>query len=161
MKKIIAASALLMGSSYLMAAGGHGPAGCGLGTAVVFKNPTQWHEHVLAATTNGTSGNQTFGMTSGTLGCKDANGPLAGGPSIYFDKNMDQIAADSAQGEGESLEVLAALIGIEQADQAAFNQMMQNNFDSIFASSNVTSGIALEQLAVLMSTDVTLKKYLG
>ena len=34
----------------------YGPAGCGLGTEVIFKDANEWHEHVLAATTNGTSG---------------------------------------------------------------------------------------------------------
>lgn len=161
MKKFIAATALLVGSSYALAAGGHGPAGCGLGTEVIFKNADEWHEHVLAATTNGTSGNQTFGMTSGTLGCKDAGGPLAGGPSIYFDKNMDQIAADAAKGQGESLEVLAALIGVQADDQATFNLAVQQNFDQIFSSEAVTSAQALENLATVMSSDAELKKYLG
>ncbi len=67
MKKLIAAAALISASSFAMA--DNGPAGCGLGTAVVFPDANEWHEHVLAATTNGTSGNQTFVMTSGTLGC--------------------------------------------------------------------------------------------
>ena len=82
------------------------PAGCGLGTAVVFKDANEWHEHVLAATTNGTSGNQTFGMTSGTLGCEAANGPLAG-VQAFMDNNMDQLEMDFAIGQGETLAALA------------------------------------------------------
>lgn len=62
----------------------YGPAGCGLGTEVIFQDANEWHEHVLAATTNGTSGNQTFGMTSGTLGC-DTDGPLSSGVSRFID----------------------------------------------------------------------------
>src|SRR5690606_10475644 len=79
MKKLLIAAVIASAPLTAMAAGGHGPAGCGLGTEVVFKNANQWWQHVLAATTNGTSGNQTFGMTSGTLGCADANGPLDSG----------------------------------------------------------------------------------
>src|SRR5690554_3540402 len=72
MKKIIAGALLASASTLAFAS----PAGCGLGTAVIFPDANQWYEHVLAATTNDTSGNQTFGMTSGTLGCEAANDPL-------------------------------------------------------------------------------------
>ncbi|MGZ7153809.1 DUF3015 family protein, partial [Streptococcus pyogenes] len=72
MKKLLASALLLTASSVTLA----GPAGCGLGSTYVFPDANQWWQHVLAATTNGTSGNQTFGMTSGTLGCEAANGPL-------------------------------------------------------------------------------------
>jgi hypothetical protein len=42
--------------------------GCGLGT-IIFEGQKGIAPQVLAVTTNGTSGNQTFGITSGTLGC--------------------------------------------------------------------------------------------
>ena len=42
--------------------------GCGLGT-MLFDGQQGIAPQVLAVTTNGTSGNQTFGITSGTLGC--------------------------------------------------------------------------------------------
>ena len=45
-----------------------GDTGCGVGT-MIFKGKSGLAPHVLAVTTNGTFGNQTFGMTSGTLGC--------------------------------------------------------------------------------------------
>ncbi len=48
--------------------------GCGLGT-MVFDGQQGKVYKVLGATTNGTSGNQTFGITFGTLGC-DAPAPL-------------------------------------------------------------------------------------
>ena len=53
MKKVIAVAVLAAAPSFAMAA--NGPAGCGLGTAVVFPDANEWYEHVLAATTNGTS----------------------------------------------------------------------------------------------------------
>ena len=42
--------------------------GCGLGS-MVFAGQEGKVFKVLGATTNGTSGNQTFGITFGTLGC--------------------------------------------------------------------------------------------
>ena len=48
-------------------ADGYGPAGCGLGSMIF--EPDSGFTQVFAATTNGTSGNQTFGITSGTSNC--------------------------------------------------------------------------------------------
>lgn len=155
MKKIIA-GALLTASSTMAFAG---PAGCGLGTAVVFKDANEWHEHVLAATTNGTSGNQTFGMTSGTLGCEAANGPLAG-VQTFMDNNMDQLAMDVAKGQGETLSALAEIIGVEATDQATFNTKLQASFDTMF-SAEATSETAYQAMKDTMQSDLVLQKYLG
>lgn len=142
------------------AAGGHGPAGCGLGTEVIFTNADEWHEHVLAATTNG-SASQTFAMTSGTLGCEDANGPLNISVAIFLDKNMEQLAADSATGQGETLAALSELIGVDAADSARFNTALKANFDQIFSSEDVTSGQAYDALVSIMKQDSTLAKYVN
>lgn len=61
MKKIIAGALLASASTFALASG---PAGCGLGTTVVFPDANEWHEHVLAATTNATSGEAFEAMTS-------------------------------------------------------------------------------------------------
>ena len=157
MKKIIAGALLAASSTMTFAA--HGPAGCGLGTEVIFKDANEWHEHVLAATTNGTSGNQTFGMTSGTLGCQDANGPLAG-VQTFMDNNMDQLAMDVSKGQGETLDALAQIIGVEYSDHSAFSAAMQANFDTMF-STDATSADAYKGMQEAMETSVELKKYLG
>jgi len=157
MKKIIAGALLAASSTMTFAAGG--PAGCGLGTAVVFKDANEWHEHVLAATTNGTSGNQTFGMTSGTLGCEAANGPLAG-VQTFMDNNMDQLAMDVAKGQGETLSALAEIIGVDAADQTTFNSKLQASFDTMF-STEATSETAYQAMKDTMQSDLVLKKYLG
>ena len=157
MKKLIAAAALISASSFAMA--DNGPAGCGLGTAVVFPDANEWHEHVLAATANGTSGNQTFGMTSGTLGCESANGPLKAAEAFMND-NMDQLAADSARGQGETLDALAQVMGVEAADTAAFRATVQSNFDSMFTT-EATAGYAFRSLTEAMSQDEALQKYVG
>lgn len=164
MKKLLL-GAFIVSAPFMMttatAAGGHGPAGCGLGTAVIFKDANEWHEHVLAATTNGTSGNQTFGMTSGTLGCQDAGGPLAAGVDLFLDNNMEQLAADTATGQGETLAALSELVGINAADTSAFNAVLKANFDQIFASSEVTSGQAYDALVSVMKQDIVLSKYVN
>ena len=160
MKKLILGAFIISAPFTAMATGGHGPAGCGLGTKVMFQNADEWHEHVLAATTNGI-GSQTFAMISGTLGCEDANGPLKNGIALFLDQNLDQLAADTAIGEGETLAALSELVGIQTEDQAAFTAELKANFDQIFVSENTTSGEAYDALVEVMSQNAALAKYLG
>ncbi len=152
-------SASLSVSHTTLAAGGHGPAGCGLGTEVMFRKADEWHEHVLAATTN-VSASQTFAMTSGTLGCEDANGPLKNGIALFIDNNLDKLAEESAIGAGETLAALSELIGVQSEDVAVFNATLKANFDQIFSSAEVTSGQAYDALVNVMQNDATLAKYL-
>ncbi|MFN7453535.1 MAG: DUF3015 family protein, partial [Pseudobdellovibrionaceae bacterium] len=62
MKKLVVTSMILL-SSVAMAKS-YGDAGCGLGS-VIFGNEKGFSQ-IFAATTNGTVGNQTFGISSGT-----------------------------------------------------------------------------------------------
>lgn len=157
MKKLILGAVIASAPIVAMA---H-PAGCGLGTAVIFKNPGSWVEHVLAATTNGTSGNQTFGMTSGTLGCEAAGGPLASGVDYFIDENLDMIAMESATGEGETIDALAEMIGVQDSDKRAFRLSLQGNFDILFPSDATSSAEVYDAIVDVMSHNVRLAKYLG
>lgn len=159
MKKLILGVAVATLASTSFAAK-YGPAGCGLGSNVVFTDASSLPEHVMAATTNGTSGNQTFGMTSGTSGC-DASDSAMAGVENYMDQNMEQLAADAARGQGESLDALTALIGIDAADKAEFTRTIQSNFDQIFVSASATSGDAFQALTSLMAENEKFAKYLG
>ncbi|WP_438884847.1 DUF3015 family protein, partial [Bacillus cereus group sp. BC327] len=84
---------------------------------------------VLGATTNGTSGNQTFGITFGTLGC-DGTGTINSAQklALFIDGNLDNLARDIARGEGETLATLSEVWGIQASDKAAFNQLAKENF---------------------------------
>lgn len=155
---VVMVNGMSSGSSF--AAGGHGPAGCGLGTEVIFRDANQWYEHVLASLINFTA-SQTLAMVSGTLGCEDANGPLKEDVALFFDRNLDQLARDFAVGEGESLATLSELIGIQEQDQSAFNLAMRNNFDLIISSEETSSGQAYMALIEVMREHKTLASYLG
>ena len=129
--------------------------GCGVGT-MVFEGKKGKIFKVLAATTNGTSGNQTFGISTGTLGCDGTDAiTSAERLALFIDGNMDGTARDMARGEGDKLAALAEAWGIEQADQPAFYQLTQNNFAHIFTSENVTSKDVLSNLnQVVASSDL-------
>jgi len=133
--------------------------GCGWGT-MAFKGSKGTPAKVLAATTNGLFGNQTFGISSHTAGCT-GEGVIASGArlNMYAGANIDRLQRDMALGRGESLDTLAHLIGIQDADKPAFNQMTKAHFAEIFPTDEVTAGQMLTSISQLMAADLTLSKY--
>jgi len=156
MKKVIVAGLIAMAP--IVAQAGNS-AGCGLGSQL-FDGQSGLAPNILAATTNGLSGNNTFGMTSGTLGCNDGDTVMAAADA-YLDSNMERVARDMASGEGEALETLAALIGIDDADKAVFYTVSKSNFSKIYGRSDVTSQEVLVSLKAVMLSNDTLAKYVA
>ena len=124
MKKMMLALCTLMISSTVMAA--HGPAGCGLGS-ILFKDKEGLVFNVLAATFNGTSGNQTFGMSTGTLGCEDAKSATVAAVD-FIDNNMMALSTDIAKGEGQTLEAYLSLLGTTKVSKAKLQASFKNIF---------------------------------
>jgi len=87
MKKAICSAVLLAASSSAFAEAPGGP-GCGWGN-MLFEGESG-PVHFLATTTNGTSGNKTFGMTSGTNGCS-IDGALTSGGESMLGSIMDRV----------------------------------------------------------------------
>ncbi|MCB1659333.1 MAG: DUF3015 family protein, partial [Pseudomonadales bacterium] len=116
MKKLLAV-ALLASSSVVMA---DQDVGCGLGT-MVWAGQSGLIPKILAATTNGTSGNQTFGITTGTLGC-ESDGVISSRARLgmFMGTNSERLARDMSVGQGESLDVLANLLNIKAEDKTTF-----------------------------------------
>ena len=157
MKKLIAVAAIaLLPFANAMA---DSDIGCGLGSMVMAGQEGKVFK-VLGATTNGTSGNQTFGITFGTLGC-NGNGAVTSSAklALFIDGNMDNLARDMSKGEGETLATLAEVWGVSAQDQAAFNELAQANFSDVFTSENVTSQAVLENLNTLVSNNAQLAAY--
>ncbi|MEW6443605.1 MAG: DUF3015 domain-containing protein [bacterium] len=127
-----------------------GNCGCGLGT-MAFEGKNGLLFQVLAATTNGSFGNQTFGITSGTLECEQAPSFTSNEPLNRFVKdNMDDLAKDIAQGRGESLDTLAELMGIPAEERPLFYARLQTSFSEIFPSGTITHVDVLENIAKVM-----------
>ncbi len=125
---------------------------------MVFAEKEDAVSNILAATTNGTSGNQTFGMSTGTLGCS-SNAMQELSLIKFMDSNMDRVAADMARGQGESLEGLAAIMAIEAQDKALFFTQTQQNFDRIFPRSDVTRSDVIDALGAVMRERAELAGY--
>ena len=120
--------------------------GCGLGSVIIANGDTAL---MLAfqATTNGTSGNQTFGITSGTSGCKKTKFVSNERAEEFVASNMDQLAKEVAMGHGESLDTLAELLEVEDKD--AFASALQSNYNSIYTSQNVEMADVLDNIATI------------
>jgi len=155
MKKLLAV-ALLAGSGFAMA---DQDVGCGLGT-MIFAGQSGLIPKVFAATTNGTFGNQTFGITTGTLGCEQ-DGVISSRAklSMYTGSNIENLARDMSVGHGDSLNVVADLMGIQGQDKDHFFAATKANFGKIFAPENQTAGQILAALHQVMVQDPTLAHY--
>jgi hypothetical protein len=156
MKKLMAGAVLLVASSSAFAEAPGGP-NCGWGN-MLFKGQSGMLYHFLASTTNGTSGNASFGMTSGTNGCS-VDGKLTYGGKAMVNAMLDQFSADVAVGQGNALTAVAVAYGVAKEDQAAFAELAHANFSTLFPSENVTSDQVTESLETLMKSDAQLAKY--
>jgi len=106
---------------------GYGPAGCGLGSLIF--EPNSGFTQIFAATTNGTFGSTTFGITSGTSNCADTDGGSASAKS-FVETNRTALVKDVARGQGETINSLSRLGGCD--DAGAVGSSLQRNFDKVF-----------------------------
>lgn len=157
-KTITAASLLaVMASSTAIAAPNN--VGCGWGS-MIFDGKKGTAQEVMAATTNGTFGNQTFGITSGTAGCaKDGVVQKYAEADAFTGANIEKLAYDMSVGQGESLETMASLMGIAEEHKPAFFKATKDNFTKIFSSDTVSSAEVLSSLNSVMAQDAVLSAY--
>lgn len=132
---------------------------CGWGSKL-FDGQRGIAPQVLAVTTNGTSGNQTFAITSGTSGCtQDGVVKSAWRTAAFIDNNMNRLARDISRGEGETLASLSELIGVAKADREVFATALQNNFDNIFAGENIDSNSVYTGIKNTLASNAVLADY--
>ncbi len=135
MKKLLGL-ALVLGLACVSNANAYDSTGCGLGS-MAWRGQSGLLPQILAVTTNGTFGSQTFGITFGTSGC-DPNGRVSGGTQkmvlSFLENNMEQFAIDVASGEGETLTTLA---GIMHMDEKVVAERAYQNFAYLFDNENV------------------------
>ncbi len=144
MKKILISLAAIIALSSTAFAGVNSQTGCGLGSMII-KDDSSAVLLALQATTNATSGNQTFGITSGTLGCEKTKFVMNERAEEFVASNMDILAKEIAFGHGESLDTLAELLMVE--DKAQFSAALQYNYNSIYTSKNVKMSDVLDNIS--------------
>lgn len=159
MKKIAFTLILLMSSFFTFAAAPGGP-DCGWGN-MLFEGKSGTGYHLLGSTFNGSTGNDTFGMSSGSNGCATSAQLTYGGHSLLgFTNIMTEFTEDVARGEGDALNAVAAMFGIKKQERTHFSEVTHANFETIFPSEKVTAEQVLQNLVLVMKSDERLAKYI-
>jgi hypothetical protein len=158
-KKLVAVALVGMFPLATMAAGENNVGSCGWGSKV-FEGQSGVVPQVLAATTNGTFGNQTFGITSGTSGCtQDGAVKSNWKTAMFIDGNKEKLARDMSVGHGETLDSLAKLMGVRDEHKPAFFLATKENFARIYSSENVSTDQILASLKQVLAQDTRLSVY--
>jgi hypothetical protein len=147
---LLAVAALALGTA---AQAAHTSAGCGLGT-ILFTGKSGKVHLILAATTNGSFGNQTFGISSETLGCtSDGVVKNESKLDVYAAANFQRLSREMAQGGGEYLAGLSTLVGCKtDAQKAAFYKLTQSKYESIIPSATTDSTAMISNLKTEMAS---------
>ena len=159
MKKFLVAVALSVCSTsvFAQAAGGNG---CGWGQ-LLFDGQSGGASHILGMTTNGSSANNTFGVTTGTNGCSASGTIKYGGKSmVAVGQHMDEFSEDVARGDGEVLTAVAVTLGVAPEDRAHFKETMRVNFTTLFPSDDVTQEEVLSSMWEVLEQDEVLNDYI-
>jgi len=129
----------------------YGPAGCGLGSVILGNNPG--FVQVFAATTNGTFGTQTFGITSGTSNCINPTPGMASARS-FSETNRAAMSKDIARGRGETIATLTTLGGCK--DPAAVGASLQKNFRRVVPNAEVSDRAFGSNVVGVLTSDASL-----
>jgi hypothetical protein len=130
--------------------------GCGLGKVIWadYQKQKSIAPQVLQSTTNGTSGSQTFGISSGTSGCTNDGTIMAEYKvNVFAAANYDNLSQEMAQGGGEHLASLAELMGVPAENRPEFFALAQSQYANLVASGNSTPAAMIETLQSGMETD--------
>ena len=163
MKKLLVATFAVLAFAPIsaFAAGENNIGSCGWGTKL-FSGQRGIAPQVFGATTNGTSGNQTFAISSGTSGCtQDGLVTSNWKTAAYIDSNKTQFARDTAKGSGDTIASLGRILKVDSSHQDLFAATLKDNFDRIFTDVNVSTDDIVLSLREILSENAELSVYAG
>jgi hypothetical protein len=146
MKKVLISIVAIAALSTAGFASVNSETGCGLGSQIIHDDSSAVML-ALQATTNNTLGNQTFGITSGTSGCKKSKLVMNERAAEFVASNMDQLSREIAIGHGESVSTLAELLNVQ--DKAAFASALQANYNAIYTSEKADMSTVLDNVSTI------------
>lgn len=154
MKKTLLVAIVFSLISAVAFAGNYGMAGCGLGSMIIKEDGFM---QVFAATTNGTSASQTFGITTGTSNCtKDGAVKSEKEKEAFVESAMAELTKDISKGEGEYLTTLASLYGCDKTATTKFSSALKGNFEEISKANDAQS--MLSTIDRTVASDAELSK---
>lgn len=117
----------------------YGMAGCGLGS-VLFGETESRGGQILAATTNGVYGNNSFAMSSGTSNCvpehSESTAQIRKNMEMFVAANKESLANDIAKSNGETITAISNIMGCK--DSTYLGAKLQARYETIFASKENT-----------------------
>lgn len=128
-----------------------GNVGVGLGTRLWGNIGDGLACQVLAATTNGCCGNQTFAVTSGTLGAKQPGDVAKNELTDYLHDNMDTTARAIASGRGEAMDAVLDILAVPAERRESVASHLQASFSSIYTSQNVTHDVVAQRILAVIA----------
>jgi hypothetical protein len=130
-----------------------GSSGCGPGWYLFKEN--SFVSSSLRSTTNGYSSPiVTLGMSFGTSNCAQHKIVMNDKRGLHFvAHNTHNLVVDVAMGRGESLGVLAETMGYDWKSQAQFNDVMKQNFHTIFGQNEENSATVYGHMIDAVSRD--------
>ena len=142
MKKLLMGfilSLLISGAAFAATGQAANNTGCGLGTMLMENRADNSIVlQVLQSTINGSTGTQTFGITSGTSECAPPSRVVQNEKLNHFVRsNIDNLAKEIAMGKGENLDTFVEMLGIDAGQSDAFKANLQANFSNIFTSDKI------------------------
>src|SRR5712692_5130893 len=160
MKKLVLMMAVSMFACFQAAAAfaapnpDNGP-GCGLGKLAWadYEHQKDIAPQVMMATTNGTFGSNTFGISSGTSGCTNDGKVFAEYKvPMFAEINFENLSQEMAQGRGEHLASLATLMGVPAEHQAAFFALTQEKYTTLIQSGETAPVAMIKALNAAMAS---------
>jgi hypothetical protein len=130
--------------------------GCGVGTMLMEGQKGVGYK-ILGSSTNGITF-QSISITFGLVNC-DGQGTVTAQIDHFTGSRIDQLAADMAEGQGETLTAFSALLEVAPEDRDAFGAFTQRHFAELFPSAGTTAGQMLDHLDRLLREDARLQVY--
>jgi hypothetical protein len=154
---VLAVSAVFLAPTLVSAQEGSGEklwgmAGCGLGSSWMGADGNQ----VLASTTNSSSYNQPFGISSGTSNCTDDGVVLyEKEKEVFVTANFESLELEMVTGNGDKLAALASYFGCPTGMVQKFGEMTRKNYDRLYGESTTPTSL-IDALEKGIKNDATL-----
>lgn len=129
--------------------------GCGLGKVAWanYKGQKEILPQLLMATTNTSTGSQTFGISSGTSGCTNDGRIMAHEKTnVFMNAMFESLEQEMAQGHGEHLASFATVLGIHPTRHTEFFALCQHAHESYIRNGESTPAALLNAVQSEMAT---------